>query len=198
MKKIRPIYLAIIAVFLISCSKDDNDDDAVLTASCVSNIPFLQPGKFFEYDTYQFGNATGTLKFTIGECNGSGFLVTRQAFNQGGSVYTSGIDLWKQDGELLLTDSNNNGDYFAKIYKKNAVLGETWQFTRPTDNAIIKHEVVDMDSIITVPAGTFHCKVFKYTNSETINDSYIFWNDEVGNIMEDADGFIRLELKSHN
>ncbi len=100
------------------------------------------------------------------------------------------------NGIYFKIDSNNNNDYFAKIYKKNATLGESWNVTRP-DGSIVTHEVVDIDSLVTVPAGSFHCKVFKYTTTTAVNESFVFWNDEVGNIMEDA-GFFKLELKTHN
>ena len=191
----RKIILPIIAILtMVSC----NNDDSSSNSSCNSTIPFLQEGKILEYNIYQFGIHTGTLKYEIGSCNGDGFIVNRNSYQTNGTIYSSGTDLWKQDGDFLVTDSNNNGDYFSKIYKKGAQLGDSWTFTRPTDDAVITHEVVDMDSIITVPAGTFHCKVFKYTNTANINDSHIFWDDQIGNIMEDADGFFKIELKSHN
>ncbi|WP_300569983.1 hypothetical protein [Flavobacterium sp.] len=194
MKKVIKLALVISFISLMSCS---NSDDSAATGSCSSDIPFVQPGKTFTVKVTQFGFDAGTIKFDIGNCNGSGFLVTRQAYDATGTATTSGTDLWKQEGAFLLTDSNNNGDYFSKIYKKGAALGDTWQITRPTDGAVITHEVIDIDSLITVPAGTFHCKVFKYVNSETINDSYIFWNDEIGQVKEDA-GFFTTELQSYN
>jgi hypothetical protein len=190
------LFLIIVLITVVGCSKNDDTEPM---AECSSNIPFLQEGKYFTYDVVQFGSASGTLKMAIGGCNGSGFLVTRETRDMSGNIVSSssGTDLWKQDGEFLLADSNNNGDYFSKLYKKNTVLGDTWQITRPTDGAVIKHEVIDIDSLITVPAGSFHCKVFKYTNSATINDSHIFWNDQVGQIKEDA-GFFTISLKATN
>jgi hypothetical protein len=141
----------------VGCS---GDGDEASGDNCISDIPFVQPGKSFTVNVTQFGMEAGTISFAIGECNGSGFMVSRKTYNPSGSLTNSATDLWKQKGEFLLTDSNNNGDYFSKIYKKGAVLGDTWQVARPTDGAVISHEVIDIDSLITVPAGTFHCKVF--------------------------------------
>jgi hypothetical protein len=199
MKKYSKILLSILTtIFVLSCSKSDSPATENPTASCASTIPFLQTGKVFNYNIIQFGAAAGTIKFSIGACNGTGFLVNRETKDVSGNVVASGsaTDLWKQDGDFILTDSNNNGDYFAKIYKKNAALNDTWQYTK-TDGAVVTHKVIDVDSLITVPAGQFHCKVFKYTNSGTINDSYIFWDDQVGQIQENA-GFFKTVLKSLN
>lgn len=199
MKKIS-ITLFLCALFSVSCSSDSSNDSNPAAGDCTSTIPFLATGKSFTYKTTQFGFETGTLKYTVGACNGNGFLASRQVYDTNGvlSAANSGTDLWKQDGDFLATDSNNNGDYFAKIYKRNATLGETWVYTRPTDGAIITHQLVDLDSLITVPLGSYHCKVIKYTNSATINESHIFWVDDLGQIKEDADGFFVLELTALN
>lgn len=199
MKMHSKFLIAILASFLaVGCSNDDDSNDNPAD-SCQSNIPFMQTGKSFTYKTTQFGFDAGTMKFSIGNCNGSGFLVSREVRDASNVLVasSSGTDLWKQEGDYILTDSNNNGDYFAKIYKKNATLNDTWQYNRPSDGAVINYTVVDLDSLITVPVGQFHCKVFKYTNSSTINDSYIFWDDQIGQIKEDA-GFFQIELKAYN
>jgi hypothetical protein len=181
-------FLALVA----SCT----NSDSAASGSCNSSIPFLETGKTFTYKSTQFGFDAGTIKFTVGECNGTGFLVSRKQYTTAGVEQSSATDLWKQDGDFLLSDSNNNGDYFSKIYKKNASLGDTWNVTR-TDGSIVTHEVVDVDSLITVPAGEFHCKVFKYSTTSAINESHIFWVDGIGQIKEDA-VFIINELQSYN
>jgi major membrane immunogen (membrane-anchored lipoprotein) len=193
MKLISKMLLAFVLVGLTACSSDDDSS----SSSCSSNIPFVQTGKSFTYSISQFGFNGGTLKFTYGDCNGNGFLVTRETFDISGGLVQTATDLHKQDGDFLVTDSNNNGDYFAKIYKKNAVVGDIWSVTRP-DGSIVTHEVVSVNEQVTVPAGTFTCKVFKYTTTTTVNESLVYWNDEVGNIKEDADGFLLLELLSYN
>lgn len=192
MKAYSIALLISLSVFVLSCS----NGETAAPGSCYSSIPFLVTGKTFTYKSTQFGFDAGTIKFTVGECNGTGFLVLRQQFSTTGVEQTSAIDLWKQDGDFLLSDSSFNGDYFSKIYKKNAALGETWEVTRP-DGSIVTHEVVDIDSLITVPAGEFHCKVFKYSTTSAINESHIFWVDGIGQIKEDA-GFVINELQSYN
>jgi hypothetical protein len=181
-------------ISLIGCSGDDDSSSA--SSSCDSTIPFFQTGKTFTYSVNQFGFDAGTLKLTYGTCNGSGYLVTRETFDTAGSLVLSATDLHKQEGDFLLSDSNNNNDYFAKIYKKNAALGDVWTVTRP-DNSVVTHEVIAVDELVTVPAGTFTCKVFRFTTTSTVNESLVYWNDEVGNIKEDA-GFLTLELLSYN
>lgn len=192
MKKITKIVCAMAVVAMASCSSDSSSSGD----NCTSDIPFLQTGKTLNYKLSQFGYDAGTLRFTVGDCAGSGFLVSRQAYDVNGTAAAPVTDLWKQEGDFLLTDSNNNGDYFAKVYKKNATLGQTWSVTRP-DGSIVTNEVVDIDSLVTVPAGSFHCIVYKYSTTSTINDSYVFWKDDVGNVMEDS-GFFLLELMSYN
>lgn len=194
MKKISTFLVVLSFATLISCG---GDDDSTSSSNCSTSIPFVQTGKSFTYSFAQFGFNVGTIKFTYGNCNGDGFLVTRETFNPEGSLLQTATDLHKQEGDFLLSDSNNNDDYFAKIYKKNAQLGDTWSVTRP-DGSIVTHEVISVNEVVTVPAGTFTCKVFKYSTTTTINDSYVYWNDEVGNIKEDADGFFLLELLSYN
>lgn len=198
MKSISKLFLLALLVVFSGCSNDDDPVAPIIPAAnnCTSSISFFQTGKTLTYKVSQFGTEAGTMKWTIGTCNGSGFLVTRETFNTGGTLTASGIDLWKQNGDFLLADSNNNGDYFSKIYKKNAVVGDSWQVTRP-DQTIVNHEVVATNVSVTVPAGTFNCTEYLYTTSSTINESHIFWNDEVGEIKEDA-GFMVLELQSHN
>lgn len=193
MKTFSKLFFACMLTVLTACG---GDDDSSATSSCVSTIPFFQTGKTFTYSATQFGFDAGTIRFTYGNCNGSGFLVTRETFDTSGNLTLTATDLHKQEGDFLLSDSNNNNDYFAKIYKKNAVLGETWSVTRP-DESIVTHEVIAVDEVVTVPAGTFTCKVFRYTTTTTVNESLVYWNDEIGNIKEDA-GFLTLELLSNN
>jgi hypothetical protein len=44
-----------------------------------------------------------------------------------------------------------------------------------------------------VTAGTYTCKVLSYTNTGIINTTYIFWDDEIGQIK--ATGFGAYELE---
>ena len=188
------VAFAAFAMAFISCNNDGNDSEP--SGNCESDIEWFQEGKFQSYAVKQFGFNAGTMKMTFGECTGGGRLTSRQVYGPDGALASETEDLIKEDGDFLISDVGNDGEYWAKLYKKNAALGETWSVTR-LDGSIVTPEVVDTDSIVTVPAGTFHCKVYKYTTTTAINDSYIFWNDETGQIKEDA-GFMTLELTEHN
>jgi hypothetical protein len=195
MKKIS-ITLFLCALFSISCSSDSSDDTNPITGDCTSTIPFFATGKYQKYKVTQFGFDAGTMKLTYGACSGNG-LITTMEFRNTANVVTGTIQnkFW-QDGVWMINDANNDGIDFRKLYKQNAVLNDTWNET-DEDGAIITHTVVDIDSLITVPAGSFHCKVYHYEKSDIINDSYIFWDDEFGQIMEDT-GFFKTELLEYN
>ena len=134
------------------------------------------------------GNSAGAV-LEFGNCDANGYYIDR-AF--GG---LAGTDLYRQNGDFLEIDSNNDGDYFSITYKQNASLGDTWTYTQPSGD-IVTREVISVDSTITVPAGTFTCKVISYQDSGTINTTYVFWDDQVGQIKEDA-GFFVTELESY-
>lgn len=192
MKKL--LYNLFLISFLISCSSDDIASGG--NSNCDSSIPFLATGKTYNYTLTVLFAGNNTIKMTFEECNGEDFLIERiLTNNQDQSVnYT---DLMKQEGDYLLVDSNNDGNYFSKTYKKNAALGDIWTHTKD-NGAIVTHEVIAVDSLVTVAAGTFNCKVFKYTSSSTINETFIFWHDDIGNIKEDTGGLFDLELVSYN
>ncbi len=181
MKKILFPLLALALIF--SCSSEDDSNDS--GNSCDSTIPFLQKGMTYNYAI----NGSNNSVIAIGDCSENGFEVTRT------SPIGNGVDIWRQNGEFLEVDSNGNIDYWAKTYKLNASLGDSWTHTQP-DGDIVTHTVISVDSTITVPAGTFTCKVFSYENTGTINTSYTFWDDTIGQIKEDA-GFFVIELVSH-
>ncbi len=187
MKKFIILLSAI--VLTVSCSSDDssnNNDDIIPQNLCQPTIPFLMEGRTLNYVVA--GSSGSSL--TIGACDPEqGFLVSRIA------PFGNGTDLWRQNGDFLEVDSNNNGDYFSKNFKLNATVGETWTYTQPSGD-VITREVISVDSTITVPAGTFTCTVISYQDSGTINTTYVFWDEQIGEIKEDA-GFFTLELESY-
>ncbi|RZJ71431.1 hypothetical protein [Flavobacterium sp.] len=194
MKNFTKITLAALAAVMMSCSGDDSGSPA--NGSCETDVAWLQSGKFVDYKLSQFGFDAGSMKMSFGNCNGDGFVTTREMRDPNGTVVSTTSDLIFQDGNFVKNDVGSDGIDITTLYKKNAALGDIWTETR-TDGRVITHEVVNMDSTVTVPAGTFHCKVYKYTTSTAANESYIFWSDEIGQIMEDA-GFFKLELQNHN
>jgi len=195
MKNLYMMAFAALAMFTFGCSSD-SDGGTPATGNCNSDIPFFQTGKFEKFKFTQLGTDMGTMKLSFGDCDGTG-LVSSMEFRNTSNVVTQTIPMkFYQEGVFLISDPNNNGAPFLKQYKKDAQLNDTWTETSENGATII-HTVVDVDSLITVPAGSFHCKVYHYEKSDIINDSYIFWNDEYGQIMEDA-GFMKLELMEHN
>lgn len=194
MRNFTKVGLLALALGLFSCSGDDGGNPT--NGNCETDVAWLQSGKFVSYRLSQFGMEGGTMKLSFGNCNGNGFVTTRQMIQMDGTVVSTSQDLVFEDGNFIKNDVGSNGGYASTLYKKNAALGDIWEETND-NGSVITHEVIDIDSTITVPAGTFNCKVYKYTSSTAINDSYIFWNDEVGQVMEDA-GFFKLELKEHN
>lgn len=186
--------LAASALLLFSCSSDSGSGSS---GNCdASDITFFQPGKYLKYHVTQFGFDAGSMKLSFGDCNGHGFATTMEFRDAANNVTGTVPNTFWQDGQFLVGDANNDNVDLHKIFKKNAALNDTWTET-DADGAILTHTVVDIDSLITVPAGSFHCKVYHYEKSDIINDSYIFWNDDVGQVMEDA-GFMKYELTEHN
>ena len=194
MKNPYKLALAVLAFGAFSCSSDDGGSGG--SGSCESDIPFFQTGKYAKYKMTQFGFDAGTMKLTFGECDGNGLASTMEIRDAAGTLQQTIPNTFWQDGAYLVGDANNDGIDYHKIYKKDAQLNDTWTET-DEDGAVIVHTVVDMDSLITVPAGSFHCKVYLRTKSDIINTSHIFWHDTEGQIMEDAE-FFQMELMENN
>lgn len=198
MKNIYKSAFALLALAIISCGGDDDNNNPVIpvTGNCTTDIPFFQTGKYAKYQLSQFGSESGTMKLTYGACGGTG-LISPMEFRNTSNVVTQTVQnrMW-QNGVWLMNDAKNDGIDLLKLYKKDAQLNDSWTETL-ADGDVVTHTVVDIDSLITVPAGSFHCKVYHYEKSDIINDSYIFWNDQYGQIMEDA-GFFKIEMMEHN
>lgn len=193
--KSKILFIFSILLF-VNCSSND-DDDSSGSGDCNSDITFLEEGNVFNYKMSSFGVESASAKLTVGQCNGEGYLIERKITSLSTNETQTATDLWKQEGDFIYTDANNDNDYFAKIYKKNATLGETWTHTK-ANGTVVTHEVIAVDSTIVVPAGSFQCNVFKYTTTSAINETFVSWNDEIGNIKEDGDGWFTLELTSYS
>ncbi|MCF6130983.1 hypothetical protein [Flavobacterium wongokense] len=183
------------AFLLFSCS---SSDDSGATGECESDIAFLQTGKYLKYSMDQFGTPIGGMKLEFGGCDGNGvFSLTRRYYNTSNAETGSQIDKLKNEAGYMAIDVANTTEVFwERLFKKNAQLNDTWNDTK-ADGTVYTREVIDVDSLITVPAGTFHCKVYKQYSSNSIGDNYIFWNDEVGEVMEESI-FLTMKLTEHN
>ncbi|WP_298553699.1 hypothetical protein [uncultured Algibacter sp.] len=185
-------FFVCVLVFF-NCSKDDDNENN--SSSCdESEISFLKKGNSWTYNIETLGTDNGEVSLTIKGCNGEGFSIDKEAKNSTFSEVLTGTDLWTETDEFILADAGINVD--AKIYKKNSQLGDVWMHTQ-ADGGVATHEVISIDSLVTVPAGTFSCVVYKYTATDIINESFVFWNDEIGQIKEDA-GFFSLELAEYS
>ncbi len=194
MKSIFKVLAVLPAFFLFSCSSDSDSSES---ATCESDIEFFQTGKTVTYALTQFGFNAGTMRLDFGACNGNGVYSMLRTFSDpSGAETSSQTDKIRINGDFLEIDVANSEAFYERLYKKNAQLGDSWDDEK-ADGTIYHHEVYDMDSIVTVPAGTFHCIVYKGTTSTTINDRYLFWNDEFGQIMEDS-GIWTMKMVSHN
>ncbi|GGC77307.1 hypothetical protein GCM10011508_00920 [Flavobacterium lutivivi] len=193
MKLFNKTLFIIPALFLFSCSSDSSSS----SGNCDSDINFMQTGKILNYSLEQFGFVAGAMKLEFGACDGTGvYSLSRKYFDTSGAETGSQVDKIKIEGDYMKIDVSNSETFYERLYKKNAQLGDTWEDTK-ADGTIYTREVIDVDSLITVPAGSFHCKVYKQTSSNSIGENYIFWNDEYGEIMEES-LFLTLKLSSHN
>lgn len=174
--------LLLLAMIAAGCGPESSGNDF-----CNTDIPFLMEGKVWHYQTT--GSTNGSASLTVGACNGDGYVVTG---TMNGTDYT---DLYREKNGYLEVDSDYDSDYFSKNYKLNAQLGDSWTHVM-SDGTIVTHEVISVDSIITVPAGTFTTKVFKYYTTSALNSSYTFWDDEIGEIKENR-GSLIIELESY-
>ncbi len=193
--KSKILFLFSILLF-VNCSSSDDDNDSQ-SGECNTDIIFLEEGNTWNYKMSSFGIEYASATLTVGQCNGEGFLIDRTISSIDGTGSQTSLDLWKQEGDFIYADANNDNDYFAKTYKKNATLGETWTHTKP-DGTIVTHEVIAVDSTIVVPAGSFVCNVFKYSSDSAINETFVSWNEDIGNIKEDGDGWITIELLGYS
>jgi hypothetical protein len=188
------ILIAFISIFFINCSKPSPETIAPTTIN--SSFPFLNINKYSNFKAIQLGSIVGSLKVTVGNYEENGFLVTETKYDPNGVEISTDYDLWKEENGYIKLYNHKSTLDVSRIYKLNPILNESWQDIN-SNGETVTHRVVDIDSLITVPAGSFHCKVIKFELSSGVNESYTFWNDEYGKIQEDI-GYIRIKLDSHN
>lgn len=185
MKKILFSLFAIALLF--SCSSDDSSESQ---NACDFDIPFMVEGNKWTMNATQFGFDAGQVENELMGCGDSGMEVLITTPN--GSISNN----WKQEDGYLWTDANDAVDGYNRIYKINAEVGDIFTYTK-NDGTVSTTEVIEIDSEITVPAGTFICDVYKKTSTSVINETIIMWNHEVGQIKTDS-GFATFELESYN
>jgi len=189
MKHTLKILFAFLALSIVSCSSD-NEPENPSSSSCEFDIPFVAEGNLWTVNVTTFGSSTVQITNEIIGCEEGGLKV--EITGPDGSI----TNFWKQEDGYLWTDANNAENGFNRFYKKDASVGETFSYTR-NDGTFVTREVIAIDSMITVPAGTFVCDVYKRTATNIINENIIMWNHEVGQIKSDS-GFSVSELASYN
>ncbi|AWA28851.1 hypothetical protein HYN48_01395 [Flavobacterium magnum] len=196
MKRIYMLVVFGLTALAMGCSSDADHGGV----SCNSDIPFLQAGNVALYKYIFQGRQRGDVRITYGPCDGQGFLVkTEEYFEDLGGFMESTGYYFHQEGDFLLSDANDGlAGTFWREYKKNAVAGDHWEEDLGGVSKI--YEVLDVNSSLTVPAGTFLCTVIKsYNGNSPENYAIIHWNDEVG-IVRSYTNYIdlNLDLKSFN
>lgn len=182
-----PILLLTLLTLNCSSSDDSNDDNQ---NSCEFSIPFVVEGNLWASNVTTFGFDGGQIENEIIGCgdNGMEVMITGPT----GSI----TNHWKQEDGYLWTDANGAVGGYNRFYKINAEVGDTFSYTRE-DGSEHTTEVIAIDSMITVPAGTFPCDVYKKTSTSVINETFTMWNHDVGQIKSDS-GFTVFELDSYN
>jgi hypothetical protein len=187
-------FLALLlSVVLFSCNKDDDSSGSL---SCNTGVPFIQSGKYLFYNLNQFGFESGQMKLEYGNCDGNGiYNLNRKYYDLNGSITLEQNDKIKFENGYMAINIEDNEEFYERLYKLNPSLNDSWSDTK-ADGTTYTRTVVDLDSLVSTPAGSFNCKVYLFSSS-TGSESYIFWNDQIGEIFEDA-GFFTLKLDNYN
>lgn len=165
------LWLLPVAVILFSCSNNDN----------VTAPDWLKTGNRWEYAMSGLVGQDTMVQEITGQ-NGNEYDVTF-TFASGNSyngIFKLVPDFVEQKN---LTQNATTLDFF-KRYKLNPQLGDTWSFTAK-DGGTVTYKITDLDSTITVPAGTFSCVVYAYQKNGSF-PSFIFWNADYGQIKESS------------
>ena len=186
--KLRIFAITILLLAFNCSSSDDNNENP--NATCEFDIPFVVEGYLWTSNVTQFGFDGGQITNELIGCGDNGMQV--RLTSPTGNITSN----WKQEGGYLWTDANDAVDGFNRFYKIDAEVGDTFSYTR-NSGAVYTTEVIAIDSMITVPAGTFPCDVYKRTSTSIINEIFTFWNHDVGQIKSDS-GLTVFELASYN
>ncbi len=193
MKKLKGLFLFGLATLSVACSNDN--DSSANAFSCESDIPFVQTGRSFDLELFQLGAVVQLYTISVGECDGQGFDVQRLTRNAAGVAVGTVQSKIRINNGYVEGFSPQTG-ITQRIFKKNAAVGDVWEDIG-ISGGTIRQQIIDLDSIITVPAGTFSCVVTKYDDESQLGTSYMFYNAQVGQVLQDA-GFYELRLTDHN
>ena len=185
--KITKLFAFFALAMIIGCTDNDNSNEEI---DCpTTDFPFVKDGNYWEYDMTIFGTKTD-LSMSLNGCSSRGFNLEMYSYDISSGKYKTRNGYWWQDGDQLKTDPSGNSDV-AIIYEKDLKVGDFWTYIK-NDGREISYEVIALNQVVTVPAGTFICTEIEYNGGQSL----IYMNDDIGVVKEDA--FITLmELRSY-
>jgi hypothetical protein len=176
MKSFVNALLFCFVVFMLTSCKKDNPVDS---SPSVKQIWPLKPGNTWAFSTIEY-DTTGAVTQS-----GSGaFVVTTDTIVGGETWYhisSSGTTFYtnRSDGFWVMSNSTF-GLFQGLLFKYPVSAGDSWNCGG--DQIFLQ----SADTLITVPAGTFHCYEYRLLyNSEPMSD-YYYYCPGVGIIAEDS------------
>jgi hypothetical protein len=174
MKSFVNALLFCFVVFMLTSCKKDNPVDS---SPSVKQIWPLKPSNTWAYHTIEY-DTTGAITQS-----GSGALVVTTDTIVGGETWYQISGAWS-GGSMFYTNrsdglwimSNSTSGLFQELFFKYPVsAGDSWNFGG--DQIFLQ----SADTLITVPAGTFHCYEYRLSMSD-----YYYFCPGVGIIAEDS------------
>lgn len=202
MKNILRISVLALTVSLTSCSKDDeaiaapiNNNTTTNTISsvgCDAKVPYMQNGFKANYAYYSDNEDLGDSQSFEYSCVGNQ-LVRKTLFSVWGQNSESSNIVMVQNNYISVKSSTTSN--LRKPYKHDAKLGETWSNLKD-NGATETYLVMAVDSMVTVPAGTYSCKLIKRTATDSAIPDMALYSDEVGLVYQEVPFLGTLKLKS--
>ena len=174
MKSFVNALLFCFVVFMLTSCKKDNPVDS---SPSVKQIWPLKPGNTWAYHAIEY-DTTGAITQS-----GSAVIVVTKDTIVGGETWyqisgigSGGSMFYTNRSDGLWVMSNSTSGLFQSLYFKYPVsAGESWNLGG--DQIFLQ----SADTLITVPAGTFHCYEYRLPMSD-----YVYFCPGVGFIAEDS------------
>jgi hypothetical protein len=187
MKKITLLLLGIIILGTFNSCKKDSP-----AAALTNPIPYVKVGHKWVYNVT--GGFTGFSTITYEYTANNGEIYKMESMFDD----TKGTDafFYYVGGYINEYEAGSSRGANQQWLKwDNVKVGDKW--TRVTADETYYHEVMSLDEVVTVPAGTFTCKKIKVTFKNAFNEQEEYYNDTYGLIKED-DLMMSTELASKN
>lgn len=168
----------------------ETPNNNVTAAPCTTSIPYMKEGFVAEYGIYSGANEVGSQVFENNCFDNT--LVRTKTFEFKGAKSTS-FEMTKIENNFIHIKENND-NFYSKIYQQNCVKGSKWQVEKPR-GATSYYEVMEVDSTVTVPAGTYSCKLIRRTDTDSSLPEFYLFNEEVGLVSQKLLFYGTLKLK---